>query len=200
MSALVIIYLGGIATELLFELYYLVTYSFTLPERRAYQRNLNKIGLTWDPVHLAVYKSSDFKHTVFRFWRTRLWAILGSWLSWYAVLYRIHQISKRKRIKALLTRRQKLAFLTLETDDNLPPSEVKRLLRVADPSFKALEGDVLLSLDTTQTEQAFRNVGEESSLADRNYTWKEEFRAWLLVTAMVACLYSAYWLYVNMVR
>ncbi len=156
MNSLLIFYVAGIAAELLFELYYLVTYSFAFPERRAYKRNLNKVGLTWDPVHLGVYRSSEFKHTVMRFWRIRLGAVLGSWLSWYAVLYRLHQISKFRRISALLTRRQKLAVLALETDDELPPSEVHRLLRIVDPSFKAEESDVPLPSDMTGADQVVR--------------------------------------------
>lgn len=200
MDALLNFYLGGIAAELIFELYYLVTYSFAFPERRAYQRNLNKVGLSWDPVHLGIYRSSEFKHTAIRFWRTRLCAILGSWLSWYAVLYRIHQISKHRRIRSLLTRRQKLAALRLETEENLLPSEVLKLLRVVDPSFKSLGDEVPLSIDMTQTDHPFRMVGEESSLVASNYSLKEEFRAWLIVCGTVAALYSAWWVYANILR
>jgi len=53
MDFLIRLYIWGVVTNLLFQAYTLIMYSFEFKERRTYQANLNKVDLCWDPIHLS---------------------------------------------------------------------------------------------------------------------------------------------------
>lgn len=170
------------------ELYFLTTYSFSTTERRTYELNLNKVGLSWDPILLRVHEADRFKHTAARFWLMRFWVVAFCWLSWYAVLYRLHHIRKVIRIRALLTREQKLAVLALESDTDLTPSKVRQLLTTLDPSVSFPESpSVPLLSDESRSEQL--QSGNSKSVPAEAYTLKQEVMAWLVTAVPVLGLY-----------
>jgi hypothetical protein len=98
------------------------------------EANLNKIGLTWDPLNLEVYAASEFKHTAIRFWRIQFLALFESLLSWYHVLYRVHRIMKSREISLMLTPEQKQASFNLQNDPALTEDEVMEKFKILDPT------------------------------------------------------------------
>jgi len=143
MGFVIELYVWGVIVELLFHSYALIKYSFLSKERSTYQANLNKVGLSWDPLNLEVYPLSEFKHTALRFWGIQFLALLESLLSWYQVLYRVHRIMKGREIRSMLTPEQKQASFVLQNDPTLTEEEVMANLKILDPSLIAMcEADV----------------------------------------------------------
>src|SRR3972149_10975618 len=110
------IYVLGVIADLVFQVYAMIIYSFGFEERGIYEANLNKVGLAWDPLYLRVYPLSEFKHSTLRFWGITLMGIVGSVLSWYQVLYRLHRMRKAREISAMLTPEQKQAGFALRNN------------------------------------------------------------------------------------
>lgn len=146
-------YIWGVIVDLLFEMYSLIMYSFGLRERKTYQTNLNKVGLSWDPLYLQVHALSDFKHTTLRFWRITFLGFLGSVLSWYQVLYRIYKIMKVREINSMLTPEQKQAAFVLRNDPALSQEEVIEKLKILEPSLTVREpGSIVISKEVDSKE------------------------------------------------
>jgi len=154
MDILIHVYSWGIIVELLFHLYALIMYSFGFDERKTYQTNLNKVGLSWDPLYLKVYPVSEFTHSTTRFWVITIFDILGCLLSWYQVLYRVHKIMKVRQINSILTTQQKQAAFVLRNDPTLLKDEVIEKLKILEPSILP-----------TEPEDQERNVGYAKSSA-----------------------------------
>jgi hypothetical protein len=153
MDFLIKLYTWGIVAELLFHLYSLIMYSFGFRERKTYQANLNKVGLSWDPLYLKVYPLSDFKHTTLRFWTITFLDLLGCLLSWYQVLYRIHKIMKVREIDSMLTPEQKQAAFGLRKDPGLSTEEATEKLKILEPALTVREpGSILISKEVDSKE------------------------------------------------
>lgn len=135
MDFLIKLYTWGIAAELLFHGYAIIMYSFGYKERKIYEANVNKVGLSWDPLYLKVYWIRDFKHTTLRFWTITFFDLLGCLLSWYQVLYRVHKIMKVREVNAMLTPDQKQAAFMLRNNADLTGEDVFQKLKLLDPSL-----------------------------------------------------------------
>ena len=98
-------------------------YMFGTRERLQYQRNLNRAGLSWDPIYFRVYLLSEFKHTVTRYWSQCMVGFLDCLLSWVSVCGRIYKIMKAREIQGMLTPEQKQAAFVLRNAD-LPKDQV----------------------------------------------------------------------------
>ena len=128
------IYLWGVAIALLMQLWGTTMYLFVTGERIQYQLNLNRVGLSWDPLHLRVYSVDEFKHTFFRFWRIIFFASLGCIFSWFSVAGRVYRIMQSRELQSMLTPEQKQAAFSLRTQD-FTKDEVLEKLKILDPDL-----------------------------------------------------------------
>jgi len=153
MNLILRLYIWGVIVDFLFEVYSLIMYSFGFRERNIYQTNLNKVGLSWDPLYLQVHAFSDFKHTTRRFWGITFLGFLGAVLSWYQVLYRIYKIMKVREINSMLTPEQKQVAFVLRNDPALSKEEVIEKLRILEPSLTVREpGSIVISKEVDSKE------------------------------------------------
>jgi hypothetical protein len=146
MNFIIRLYVWGVIAELLLQLYARIMYLFGFKERKTYQANLNKVGLSWDPLYLRVYPASEFTHSSLRFWKIAFLDLLGSLLSWYQVLYRINNIRNVYKLTSVLTPEQKEAAFVLRNDSTLSKNELIEKLRILDPSLIVREpGTMVIS-------------------------------------------------------
>ncbi len=94
MDTILSIYWWGVIAAFVFQLYSITMYLFGTGERLQYQRNLNRVGLSWDPLYFKIYNASDFKHTMLRYWWHTGWGFLECFLSWFSVCARIYRVAK----------------------------------------------------------------------------------------------------------
>jgi hypothetical protein len=87
MDTLLTIYWWGVIVALVIQLYSMTMYMFGSHERLQYQRNLNRVGLSWDPIYFRVYQQSEFQHTLTRYWFQSLLGFLDCLLSWVSVCW-----------------------------------------------------------------------------------------------------------------
>lgn len=71
LNLVVRIYIWGVLVTLLMQLIATIIYCFEWKERSTYQTNMNKVGLSWDPLNLQVHHLPTFKHSALRFWKHR---------------------------------------------------------------------------------------------------------------------------------
>jgi len=146
LNLIVRIYIWGILAALLVQFIAIMLYSFGSQERSIYEANLNKVDLSWDPLKLKVYPSSQFKHTALRFWKHSFFGLLGSLLSWYEVLAKMHVIMKQREVKSMLTPEQKQAAFSLSNNPRLSKEEVIEKLKILEPDLLIREpGNIIIS-------------------------------------------------------
>ncbi len=153
MDFFISVYVWGILAALFVQFIAIMLYSFGSQERSIYQANLNKVDLSWDPLKLKVYPSSQFKHTALRFWKHTFFGLLGSLLSWYEVLAKMHVIMKQRELKSMLTPEQKQAAFTLSNNPRLSKEEVIEKLKILDPDLLIREpGNIVISKEVDPKE------------------------------------------------
>lgn len=129
-------------------------YMFGLSERVQYQRNLNRAGLSWDPLYFKIYNASDFKHTVVRYWLHTAWGFLECLFSWISVCARLYRIMKLREINGMLTPEQKQAAFALRNSD-LSKEAVFQKLKVLDPDIRE-PGDIqIVGVDGKEFSRVF---------------------------------------------
>lgn len=154
MNTLESIYTWGVIVALVFQFYGITMYMFGTSERLQYQRNLNRAGLSWDPMYFKIYNASDFKHTVLRYWAHMAWGFFECLFSWLSVCGRVYRIMKLREIAAMLTPEQKQALFVLRSTD-LPKEEVFQKLKIVDPEIRE-PGDIrLIGVDSKEFSKVF---------------------------------------------
>jgi hypothetical protein len=129
-------------------------YMFGTRERLQYQRNLNRVGLSWDPIYFRVYLLSEFKHTVTRYRSQCLVGFLDCLLSWVSVCGRIYKIMKAREIQGMLTPEQKQAAFVLRNAD-LPNDQVFEKLKILDPDIREPGNVRLIGVDSEEFSHVF---------------------------------------------
>lgn len=142
MDTILSIYWWGVTAAFVFQLYSVTMYFFGTSERLQYQRNLNRVGLSWDPLYFKIYNDSDFKHTMLRYWWHTAWGFLECFLSWFSVCARIYRVMKLREVRGMLTPDQKHAGFALRNAD-LSKEEVFKKLKTLDPDIRE-PGDIQL--------------------------------------------------------
>jgi hypothetical protein len=92
MDIILSIYWWGVIVALVFQLYGVAMHIFGTSERLQYQRNLNRVELSWDPIYLKLYNASDFKYTVGRYWWQTILGFFDCFLSWFSVFARLYVV------------------------------------------------------------------------------------------------------------
>ncbi len=136
MDTIVSVYIWGVIVALLFQIYGMLMYLFGTSERIQYQRNLNRAGISWDPIYFKIYNASDFRHTVVRYWLHTAWGLVECFFSWVSVCGRVYRIMKLREITGMLTPEQKQAGFALRNVD-LPKEEVFQKLTILDSNIRA---------------------------------------------------------------
>ena len=129
-------------------------YMFGSRERLQYQRNLNRVGLSWDPIYFRVYQQSEFQHTLTRYWSQSLVGFLDCLLSWVSVCGRIYKIMKAREIQGMLTPEQKQAAFALQNTD-LPKEQVFERLKILDPDIREPGNIRLIGVDSEEFSHLF---------------------------------------------
>jgi hypothetical protein len=142
MDTILSIYWWGVIAAFVFQLYSVTMYFFGTSERLQYQRNLNRVGLSWDPLYFKIYNASDFKHTMLRYWWHTAWGFLECFLSWLSVCARIYRVMKLRQVRGMLTPEQKQAGFALRNAD-LSKEEVFKKLKILDLDIRE-PGDIRL--------------------------------------------------------
>jgi hypothetical protein len=127
---------------------------FGSQERHQYQRNLNRAGLSWDPIYFRIYLKSEFQHTLRRYWSQTLLGFLDCFLSWVSVCGRIYRIMKVREIQAMLTPEQKQAAFALRNAD-LPKDQVFEKLQMLDPEIREPGNIRLIGVDSQEFSHIF---------------------------------------------
>lgn len=126
-------YLLGVALDLVWQTVALIFYLFDTFDRWTYEKNVNKVELSFDPIYGRFYSLADFKHSWIRFCWMTIFGYGGCLLSWVSVLYRARRVLKAREIKAILTPDNRRAFMLLRSDSSLSQEEVERLIVEAEP-------------------------------------------------------------------
>ena len=154
MDTLLTIYWWGVIVAVVIQYYGMTMYIFGSRERLQYQRNLNRAGLSWDPIYLRLYLLSEFKHTVTRYWSQTLLGFLECLLSWVSVCGRIYRIMKVREIQGMLTPEQKQAAFALRNAD-LSKDQVFQKLKILDPEIREPGNIRLIGVESEEFSHVF---------------------------------------------
>ena len=138
------LYFWGVVAALAMQLWATTFYLFAAAERLQYQSNLNRVGLSWDPIYLRMYTLGEFKHTVFRYWLQTFVGLLECLLSWFSVAGRVYRIMKCRALNNMLTPEQKQAGFSLANSD-FTKEEVLEKLKILDPDLYKKIGRITAS-------------------------------------------------------
>jgi hypothetical protein len=128
------IYFWGVVGALIIQLCAMTFYMIGFGERAQYQTNLNRIGLSWDPIYFRLYTLDEFKHTFSRYWLKTLIGFFDCFLSWISVASRVYRIMKVREVHDMLTPEQKQAGYSLR-NFNLTKDQVLEKVKILDPDL-----------------------------------------------------------------